>query len=938
MRKLIKFALLAVFAAIGCEPLEQQAPFEDAIGEDLVTVRMKAGGHTKSSLGFQETAISSLNVYAYRSGQLAAESFGADDEVSLELIRNVSYTIYALANSGEVHAPLRESDLATISLPPSQMLMCLSSGMAITAGASSSMEIPLTRLFARYNLILDKNLENCDYQITSVKVKQQASAVKPFASASVAVSTEDGDYASTADLAALNAGGTAVFYVPENCQGVLLPGNDDPWAKIPANLPAAKRGLCTFLHIEGNWTTSGATADLSLNLMLGADNCTDFNVVRNSSVTITLSLSDSGTLRSSWKSDMDNFDDERVLSFPSSSQTVMQEAGWTKIPLTVSPPDMAYSASFQEVGSPVMEAKVENGEVWVRGLYDGIQRPCRTLTVSSWDGLHTSSTDITLDFHYGPLTALSYSLPQYSGEYGYFDLYSASASNPVVVEAADWTTTIGPARSEYMEYHLDSHNGLEYYVRHDLHKMFVRPLREGAQVYIQFTQYKSRVGVMMPPAENPQLVVTDGVVTESGRLNHFYGNSYYYDSTVYVYLTDAQGNDLEVTRFKIPTQLLAYKNKTETERDYYSEFLAFYGLPDIQSSSRYGRDVHLWTEDYDEFQYNPELAVIYCYGTDAYGDSAPAFPLTVSLNLSSGDTLTSTGTVTGIAAFPAQRYLGSCYNYQLAPGSMRSLTSQIDFTSGGNYRAPCFDGVSWTLNHADGSDYDIPAMAVDGGTSDLYSAGASLSGNTLTFSQIDDTTYPACGMIGLTGTVTNPHTGRTFTGYYTLGLVLYVPFGCHLDPSFGNKMTVSYAPFTELTVPDNIGIWSSGFPAGIRAKTEYGAGLDYPLWRSGIDLTNAVTINHISPDATLEEITAALSQNMAAVRFSFKVGSQTFQELLLDHSSNVFFSDDSWSTDGSKGYYHLVRQYDLGTFNHGTKYNGLENYILEAAYESLDLY
>jgi hypothetical protein len=942
MRKILLIAFLAAFCAASCEPLECETQLECLQQEEednLISVCIKAReNHTKSSLQLSETVVSSLNVYAYRGGQLAAESFGEDDELSLELIRNVSYTLYALANCGQIHAPLRESDLQTITVTPSGMVMCNRSGVAITAGSSSSLEMPLTRLFARYSLVLDKNLENCEYQITSVRVKQQASSIKPFAAASAASSTADGDYASAADLAALNAGGAAVFYVPENCQGVLLPDNDDPWAKIPANIPASKRGLCTYLHIEGDWTTIGATADLGLNLMLGADNCTDFNVLRNSSVTITLSLTDSGTLRSSWKVDMENFEDERVLSFPNASQTVMQEDGWTKIPLTVSPPDMAYSASFSDSGSPIMEAKVEGGEVWVRGLYDGDQRPCRTLTVRSWDGLHSSSTDVTLDFHYSPLTDLNYSFPTYAGEYGYYDLYTASASNPIVVQAADWTTTVGPARSENVEYHIDNHNGVEYYVLHSEHKLFFRPLRSGAQVFFQFTQFKSWAGIMMPAAEYPILTVTDGVVTESGRLSHLISSNYYYDSVVYVYLTDSRGEDLDVRRFRIPSQLLEYKHKQELERDYYSEFLDFYGLPDIQSSERFGKDIFYWTRSYDEFEYNPQLALIYCYGTDVYGDSTQPFPMNVSLHLSNGDTISSSGAVTAVAAFPSQRYLGLCYNFQIAPGSMRSMTSQIDFTSGGSYRAPGMDGVTWTVNHADGSDYNIPSMAVDGGTSDRYSAGASLSGNTFTFSQMSQTNFPACGMLGLTGTVTNPHTGRTFTGYYTVGVVLYVPVGCHFDRSFGNRVSVTHAPFTEFTVPENRGVWVSCFPSGVKLRSEYGDAVDYDMWGTAEGLSYEILLPRLDPDATLEEATAFLSGYPSALRFSFKVGSQTYQELLLDQSSNVFFADDSWSSDGSKGYYHLVRQYDLGTFDHGTQYNGLDNYLIEAAYESMDIY
>ena len=942
MKKFATLAALLVAFVSGCEPLEQEAPDTGCVQGGPVRVCVRASGRTKSSMQLSETAVSSLNVYAYRDGLLAAEAYGADDEVELELNKNTSYRIYALANCGEVHAPVLENNLANISLTPSQMVMCFREGAEITPGVTSSdVVITMTRLFARYVLTLNKDLENCDYQITSVRVKQQAASVRPFASASAASVTVDGDSASAADLTALNGGGAAVFYVPENCQGILLPDNSDPWAKTPENIPQAKRGLCTYLHIEGNWTTSGASADLSLNLMLGADNCTDFNVVRNSSVGITLTLSDSGTLRSSWKVDMDNLDDDRVLSFPYASQTVMQEAGWTKIPLSVNPPDIPYSASFSGSGAPVMEAKVENGEVWVRGVYDGDQRPSRTLTVTSWDGRHTSSTDITLDYTYGPYMDYDYYPPQYTGEYGRFEFKTASASRPVVVEAVGWTTSIGTPRGENYEYFLDSHNGMEYYVLHDQSVMYIRPVKGGGQMQFVFTQYKTRTLLLSPAAENPRLIIGDGVVSESGSLCYDLGLDFTYDSSTCVYLADENGIKLDVRRFRIPDPLLGYKGLSSNEAGYYHDFEALYGLPEIQSSARYGSHTVYWSdvEDYLDFVADPVLMWAYLYGTEDYSKSYPTFPLTATLQLASGEVLTANGTLTGIPAFPSQRYLGSYYNYQLAPGAMRSMTTNIDFTSGGTYYRPARYGVTWTVNHADGADYDMPQMAFGGGSSDAYSAAVSMSGYTMSFRQMDQTTFPACGMMGLKGTVTNPYSGRTYTGYYTLGLVLYVPVGCQINSLTGLRECLNYVPFTEFTVADNIGIWSSCFPRGVRAQTEYGSRLDYPLWNRFNDVsTSGPEFSYYPVNATLEQKMYSLSDEMSKVRFSFKVGSQTFSELLLDRSTNLSFPDDSWDSEGSRGYYRLVRQYDLGTFNHGDKYYGLENYVIEAAYESMTDY
>ncbi len=42
--------------------------------------------------------------------------------------------------------------------------------------------------------------------------------------------------------------------------------------------------------------------------------------------------------------------------------------------------------------------------------------------------------------------------------------------------------------------------------------------------------------------------------------------------------------------------------------------------------------------------------------------------------------------------------------------------------------------------------------------------------------------------------------------------------------------------------------------------------------------------------------------------------------------------------DGRKGYYHLVRQYDLNNIAAVAYKKGLDNYLIEAAYGSISIY
>ena len=927
---------MALIGSLACEPLEYNEQ-QGSGGEVVVRVRALTG--TKSSSGYSETAVTSLNVYAYRGDQLAAEAYSESSELQLELNAGVEYTFYALANCGEVHAPAAKSDLSVISIEPSQMAMCLREGVshAFSAG-SGSLEISLTRLFARCRLTFDNALENCDYRITSVRVLQQAVSISPFAVSKAVGTTVDGDSAGPSDIAALNSGGCAVFYVPENCQGTLLPDNDDPWEKTPENLPESVRRLCTYLHIEGEWTTGGASADLSLNLMLGSDSCKDFSVIRNTSIDINLTLSDSGVLKSSWKVEMDNFEDGRVLAFGNSEHTVLQGPGWTLIPLTVSPADMAFSASFDGDETPILEAKVEGGKVYVKSIYDGDAKPHATLRVTSWDGRHTSTTDLTLSYISEPLKDYTYRLPKYCGEYGYFHFPNATADSPVVLTLNTRTLTISPGKVpdlEY-EYYLDQSTGFEYHVLHNQRKLFVRPVRSGAHEYLYFKQYKSSVGIITHTAAYPGLSVSEGVVCESGDTHYDSGRGLYYDDLLTVCLCDKDGNKLMPSVFETPVELLEFKDLSSSVLiNHYRDFLDFFGTPAVSGSTGLGiQTVTLTDEGSADLLSAGDIARVYVYGLSHFTTVPAAFTLSVDMSLQSGDGLSASSQITGLSAFPDQRYLGEYYNYQVAPGAMRSSTLQVDFTSSGQFEPPRSSNVTWSVRHIDGEMYDNTVQAFEDGAADSYSMAASMNGAEITFADFSPTVFPACGMIGLKGTVRNPHSGEEISGYYSMSLILYVSTGCEITHTFGDRLQVTFVPFYEFVDSGCLSNWEQHFPR-IRVRSEYN-GSSYKLLPDSALGINYMQIRGYSGAEDLEGACTWLSNNLSVVKYEFAAGGGDYTELLLDRSSSL--SIDGFEADGSKGYYRLVRQYDVGNIDNGAKYSGLENYIIEAAYESIEDY
>ena len=114
---------------------------------------------------------------------------------------------------------------------------------------------------------------------------------------------------------------TVVLYVPENAQGNLLPSNTDPYGKVYDNISdiAGKSysGLCTYLEFNARReATQGYSGNVMYRYYLGADNTSDFNLVRNKRYDLTLDFTEEGFFVNSWKVTRgDDWNDGRVLEF-----------------------------------------------------------------------------------------------------------------------------------------------------------------------------------------------------------------------------------------------------------------------------------------------------------------------------------------------------------------------------------------------------------------------------------------------------------------------------------------------------------------------------------------------------------------------------------------------------------------------------------------------
>lgn len=287
---------------------------------------------TRSASVSDESGIRDLNLFLYRNGKLEWQEYRtSSDAVCLDLLAGENYVAYVLANVGRQEGPAAVAGIHDYVLDLSETElhgkapMATASGVAFTvpqAGTTGEVGLVLKRLLAKYNFRVDCSaLQFGSFAVESVRVRQAARRINAFLSdsaVSAADQVADGDYASANDLDRLNAGNPVCFYLPENAQGTLLPGNTDPWRKEYFEPSLAQfAGLCTYLEVKGHYRdhSGGLDATHTYRMFLGEDATTNFDVLRNTEYTLTLSVSDLGVFRESWKVERGNVTDSRQLYF-----------------------------------------------------------------------------------------------------------------------------------------------------------------------------------------------------------------------------------------------------------------------------------------------------------------------------------------------------------------------------------------------------------------------------------------------------------------------------------------------------------------------------------------------------------------------------------------------------------------------------------------------
>ena len=247
------------------------------------------------------------------------------DEASLEAL------VYRL-DGGDLNADWRRerfADVAACGLPYVHISKGVDTGAQIRLGQGIPGSDACRRLFSKVTLRIDHGAfdgqgAHPDFFVNSSLHLRQANArLRPFSSTPQhAAQAEDvlseSDY--DPDMSASNASVTTFrFYVPENMQGTLLPGNSDSRRKTRDELLrqglSAVEPFLTYVEFVGSLdpAAGGYGADVTYRFYLGADNCTNFDLARNREYEIALSFRVGSLFEPDWKVEPSDWQDGRLF-------------------------------------------------------------------------------------------------------------------------------------------------------------------------------------------------------------------------------------------------------------------------------------------------------------------------------------------------------------------------------------------------------------------------------------------------------------------------------------------------------------------------------------------------------------------------------------------------------------------------------------------------
>lgn len=247
------------------------------------------------------------------------------DETSLEAF------LYRL-DGGDLNGTFRRerfAEVATCGIPYMHVCKSVNTAAQLSAGRGIPDSDKCKRLFSKLTVRIDHSAfdgsgANPDFFVNRKLYLRQANArLQPFSTLpqkalEAADVLAESDY--DPDMRATNASVTTYsFYVPENMQGTLLPGNTDSGRKTREELLAqgksAAEPYVTYVEFEGalDPAAGGYGGDVTYRFYVGADNCSNFDLERGREYDILLTFRVGSLFQPDWKVQLDSWTDTRLF-------------------------------------------------------------------------------------------------------------------------------------------------------------------------------------------------------------------------------------------------------------------------------------------------------------------------------------------------------------------------------------------------------------------------------------------------------------------------------------------------------------------------------------------------------------------------------------------------------------------------------------------------
>ena len=796
LRWALLIAVLLPLAAVSCDVA--LAPEGDAPEGGTVKVRAVAvaAPQTRSSIDGESTVFHTYMVYVYKDSRLVTAAGSEGASVDIELLAGEVYDFYALANCSLDTLPedealledqrVRFADYSGIAEGFVPMVGVCRGVRAPLAG-SSSVNLDMHRLLSRLTLTLDRRMVNCGFKPMGARIRQAALDVAPFAGASAATAVCDCDSLDAYDLALLDAGLPAEFYMLENCRGTVS-GNSDPWKKTPALL-GPDSWLCTYLELSGRWTTPGAGADIVYRLCLGGDSVADYNVERGVDSHITLALTDEGTLVDSWKVESSNMEDVRRLNFEYDTLDIVQQMPAVDVRVISSPEGVAYTVSggAESLAFAGITSGQYDGGVRVMSSYSGLDVREAKLMLYTWDGLLCDSMLVrVIPPRFEDYDVL---MPSYPYEWG----------------------TIVPRHPERGPLTADILSGSAEWVKPEgSDTVFFRYLAaDSVSMRLQQAPYTvdREFGSLPLPRYGCKPVLQ---LSQTGD-KYADASGFPYDEQVSLVLLGTGGDTLDFRRFATPDAVLETFGLEKDDSCRYADARAAYAAePDFSKKYFGGRVITPLPGALASFQY---------YGLDCTEDEDLVINYSIRPGGSSLLGNGFTGKVRVRPAFPDQSYLGLCiYDGKNLRRDIAVRYGPLADILPPRTLAKCV----WKTDEASYDSKDKPSPGMVRKLDRPSRARLfSVVGDTLVFAEPRDVgdpeypegVFPVNGAFLLSGEVANAHSGDTIRGYYTLDVA--ISFGV---VGFMEEMMIPYHVFAAYITVDsdfntfnNSSLWRSFF-------------------------------------------------------------------------------------------------------------------------------